>query len=127
MAYEIIPQAPNYEINECGRLRNRKTGRILKWLFTKTRSTRKTILRHEGANVVVTLPSLMWQLHGRLIHKKRPVQVVAECGYSKKFFDSIKQCAQFLASRTGKNFNGIRYKLSERKLNVYGWSIKYLA
>ena len=71
MSYEIIPQAPNYEMNGMGVVRNRKTGRIRKW--TITNSGIKRISFWVGKkNISLSYPYLMWQLHGEILSRVRP-------------------------------------------------------
>lgn len=80
MSYEIIPQAPRYEMNASGVIRNRATGKILKW--TKGNHGTKTAQLYLGnrKRICVTLPHLLWQLHGNCTSPVAPIAVSIKKG-----------------------------------------------
>ena len=124
MSYEIIPQAPNYEMNGMGIVRNRKTGRIRKW--TITNSGIKRISFWVGKkNISLSYPYLMWQLHGEILSKVRPVPVVATKGTRTMRFDSLNRCVHFLADVTPLTVNGIWHHIKRRHNKVADWDIHY--
>ena len=122
--FEVIPQAPRYEMNARGVLRNRETGYILKWSLSP-KGTKTTSLTYAGKKITVTLPHLMWQLHGRIISKKRPVPVVISKGTRSIRFDSFRQCARYLAKYHGLKEASCQTSLVKRYKHVGGWYIHY--
>ncbi len=125
MAFEIIPQAPNYELSETGVLRNRRTKYKLKWSIAPY-GDKFTVLRHEGKKVKVHLPSLLWQLHGRCISKRAPIAVSIKKGTRSLRFDSLSSCARFLPTVTRYTFNGVWTKLMRRHTQIADWEIRYI-
>ena len=122
--FEVIPQAPRYEMNARGVLRNRETGYILKWSLSP-KGTKTTSLTYAGKKITVTLPHLMWQLHGKIISKKRPVPVVISKGTRSMRFDSLRQCARFLEEVAQLTFWGAWFHLVKRRTSVADWHIHY--
>ena len=124
MSFEIIPQAPRYEMNSKGVLRNRETGKTLKWSLSP-RGTKTATLCWHGKRMTVTQPHMLWQLHGKIVSKKRPVPVVISKGTRSIRFDSLKQCAVFLDEVTHLTFKGAWYHLARRHKPVADWSVYY--
>ena len=124
MSFEIIPQAPRYEMNQHGVLRNRETGKTLKWSLSP-RGTKTAMLCWHGKRMTVTQPHLLWQLHGKIVSKKRPVPVVISKGTRSMRFDSLKQCALYLEKYHGKKLSSCQAGLARRQKHVGGWSVHY--
>ena len=124
MAYEVIPQAPNYEMNENGFVRNRQTKRILKWQRGRCQ-TKQITFRVKGKRICLSQPSLMWYLHGRITSKKRPIPVVISKGTRSMRFDSLKQCSTWLAECHGLSESTCWIKLVRRVKVIDGWDIHY--
>ena len=59
MSYEIIPQAPRYEMNQCGVVRNRETGYILKWQLSKHNNKIKTLRTDAGKKIIIAAHALV--------------------------------------------------------------------
>ena len=94
MAYERnsflpIPQAPKYEMNKQGVIRNRKTRQIIRW---QMRGTSKLVTLHtsSGKQVCVTYPSLMWLLFGECVGKKAAIPVSISQGNRQHYFPSCR-------------------------------------
>ena len=122
--FEIVPQAPRYEMNSMGIMRNRETGRILKWQVHK--HGHKFMALHNGGNKVgVSQCSLLWLLHGQIKAKKAPITTFITKGTRTLRFDSLKQCALFLQSVTHLTFNGVRYHFRKRHTKIAEWDIRY--
>ena len=78
------------------------------------------------SKVCVTLPNLLWLLHGNIIHRKAvTVPCVAEKGTRYLRFDTITACATFLASVTHLKFGGAYFHLARRKVLIADWHISY--
>ena len=123
LAFETIPQAPRYEVNRRGDVRNKKTGKIRKWV--KRKRGANMVLFNGGKRVAVTRGGLLWQLFGiiknkntqkavRLIHNPRSI-----------LFDSHGQAARFLQTRVGLTRSGIMNYFWRRSTNIYGWDVEY--
>ncbi|MBR3745638.1 MAG: hypothetical protein IKN27_01600 [Selenomonadaceae bacterium] len=122
--FETIPQAPRYEINSMGILRNRETKRILKWQVHE-HGHKFMALWTDTGKVGVSQCSLLWLLHGKIKHKKPPVQTVISKGTRTFHFDSLLQAATFLASVTSLSFAGVRYHFRHRHNKIAEWYIRY--
>lgn len=122
--FETIPQAPRYEINSAGVVRNRETGYILKWIKDKGKSPR-VCLYSGDKQFCFTRPTLLWQMHGKIISKRAPIPVTISKGARAIRFDSRKQCAQFLAEKTSKKFSTIWWALAKKKETVGDYTIHY--
>ena len=126
MSYEIIPQAPRYEMNVAGTIRNRTTGKILKWQ-TSPHGTKTAQLYLGGRKkICVTLPHLLWQLHGRVISKVAPIAVSIKKGTRSLRFDSFSDCARFLAKVTHLKPNGVLHHFRHRHTKIFDWQIRYI-
>ena len=119
-----IPQAPNYEINSQGHVRNKSTGLILKWTPSKY-GTPNLVLHNAGKRIFVTLPSLMWLIHGQIIAKKMPVPVAIQKGTRYLRFDTLTACAKFLTTVTHFHFAGALTHLSRRHTQIADWHVQY--
>lgn len=123
--FETIPQAPNYEVNSQGDVRNKSTGVILQWLQKKY-GTPNLTLHNAGKRIYVTLPSLMWLVHGQIIAKKMPVPVAIQKGTRYLRFDTLSACAKFLTTVTHFHFAGALSQLSRRHTQIADWKIRYI-
>lgn len=122
--FETIPQAPRYEMNSMGILRNRDTKRILKWQVHE-HGHKFMALWTDTGKVGVSQCSLLWLLHGKIKHKKPPVQTVISKGTRTLHFDSLKQCALFLVSVTSLSFACIWRRFNRRHNKIAEWDIHY--
>lgn len=127
MNYEIIPQAPRYEMNGAGVIRNRKTGKFLKWYKTgRYNKTDTATLMNNGKKIRVSRPSLLWQLYGSVTSKTVPVAVSLQRGTRTLRFDSLKACAGFLARVVHLTKGAVRYHLTKRRTKIADWEIRYI-
>lgn len=122
--FETIPQAPRYEINSQGVMRNRETKRILKWQVHE-HGHKYMALWAGDKKVGVSQCSLLWLLHGKIKHKKPPVPTVISKGTRTFHFDSLLQAATFLASVTSLSFAGVWYHFRHRHNKIAEWDIRY--
>ena len=122
--FEIVPQAPRYEMNSMGIMRNRKTGRILKWQVRKSGNKIMT-LRNDKTKVHISQYSLLWFLFGKITAKKAPVTTFITKGTRTLRFDSLKQCAMFLEKVTPLSSAGVCNHLWRRHTKIADWNIRY--
>jgi len=61
-----IPDAPRYEINKLGEVRNRRTGRILKTYYNQ-RGIECVQMRDAGYEITRSVPKLVWDLLGEIV------------------------------------------------------------
>ena len=123
--FVTIPQAPRYEINSWGVLRNRKTGYILKWR-TYAHGQKAMALNVGGKKITVSKFSLLWLLHGKIKAKRPPMAVSISKGTRTMYFDSLNQCAKFLATVTRFHHGGVWYYLRARRNKIADWDIQYV-
>lgn len=127
MSWEIIPQAPNYEMNSAGMIRNRTTSKILKWYKTGRHNKSNTItLMNNGRPIRVSQLHLLWQMHGRCTSKVVPIAVSIKKGTRTLRFDSMNACANFLAPIIHLTSNSVRYHLTKRHAQIDDWEIRYI-
>ena len=125
MSFEIIPQAPNYEINGAGVLRNRKTKKVRKWSKRQNGTTR-IALRSNKKMVYLTQSSLLWQLHGLCTGRTAPIAASINKGTRSLHFDSLTSCSKFLAKVTPLTFKAVNRRLSRRHAQIADWQIRYI-
>ena len=123
--FVTIPQAPRYEINSFGVLRNRDTGYILKWQVHK-HGHKHMVLWQGNKKVGVSQCSLLWLLHGKITAKKQPIANIIKKGTRTMHFDSLKQCAKFLEKTTSLTFAGVWFHMMKRHNKIADWDIRYL-
>ena len=124
--FETIPQAPRYEMNGRGVIRNKSTGKILKWGKGIHDTPQMNLVSTSGKKICVTKPSLLWFLHGKIICKKRTTPVRVKKGTRSIRFDSLSQAARFLSEVTHLKPQGAWYHLSRRRAKViHGWQVRY--
>lgn len=113
-----------YELNNRGLLRNSVTKRIL----TKIVHNRFIgfHIRSDDKKSFVTLKNLMWEVYGVVPQSlNSPVSCsVFKNGVFKKF-DSLRDCAVFLAGFIYLSSETIENYLGKRCTEFYGWKIKY--
>lgn len=124
--WQVIPEAPNYEISNRGVIRNRKTGRILKWIMCKHSKTLRAGLRNEaGESICVTRGGLMNYLFGvRGKFQALPVHVTR--GGCSWYFESCQKCSEWLATKVNYSASAVAHWLVERKAEICGYGITYL-
>ena len=126
MTWQTIPQAPRYEINSQGVVRNRQTGYVLKWQ-TRNVSNKQISLRDDnGKSVCLSYPSLILQLFGERVGKTTRVPVNIVKGNQRRFFDSCRQCSFFLAKAVPIPLSTVWNKLARRHEFIGGWRVDYL-
>ena len=126
MSYEIIPQAPRYEMNNQGLIRNRETGKVLKWQISPHGTKTVQLYLGDRKKICVTQPHLLWQLPGRCTSKVAPIAVSIKKGTRSLRFDSLSDCAKFLASVTNLKPNGVWMYLVRRRTQIADWEIRYI-
>ena len=120
-----IPHATRYEMNNKGVVRNRQTGKILKWGKGIHGTPTLNLYLDDGKKICATLPNLMWLMHGDIVSKTRPVPTVVKKGTRSLSFDSLKQCALFLGEVTHLTYDGVWYHLHRRHKKIADWYIHY--
>ena len=93
---------------------------LLKWSLSP-KGTKNAMLRWNGKRMTMTQPHLLWQLHGKIVSKKRLVPVVISKGTRSLRFNSLKQCACWLAKYHGKNQASCQAGLPRIQKHVGGW------
>ncbi|MBR1645236.1 MAG: hypothetical protein IJ774_05900 [Selenomonadaceae bacterium] len=130
-----IPLAPKYEINQFGDVRNIASGVVVKPWIPKDRVADKQVyLRIEtgGKAKSFHVSGLLYYVHGiipkRKAHSRIPVPVVVSHGKNERYcFDSIRQAANFLATRIPKTAQRIHTAIcSKHPKEFHGWKINYL-
>ena len=125
--FETIPQAPQYEINTKGRVRNKKTGNFLKWYKVKGKTEQLSLkVDKYGKTVSVTKCSLLWYLFGIAASKKMPIPCRVKKGTRSLRFDSLAECARWFAMYHGKTYGRYLGSLGKRQKHIGGWVIEYL-
>ena len=112
-----------YEISIHGVIRNAKTKHILK----QDRRGGRVCMRHNGKDVFRSVADLLWEVHG--IIKKgrhRHISCFAENHSSKFFFENLKACARFLATKIYYAVRTIHNWLSEGKSTFGDWSVTFI-
>lgn len=123
--YLTIPQAPKYEINSFGVVRNKDTGYILKW-YASPKGFDVMTLGSGKAKTIVSKPNLLWLLHGQITYKKPlAVPCIAKKGTRYARFDTITSCSKFLAKVTHLTQSGAYFHLVRRKEQIADWQIEY--
>ena len=117
-----IPDFPLYEMHSRGSIRNIKTKCPIvpneKGIVAL--SCGKHIFKH------FSIKNLLWLVHGHVVQLKLPVPCSAENQHGKFFFDSIRQCAFFLAERLPYSPDYIHVRLCKLRLSRFAdWSISY--
>lgn len=125
--FETIPQAPRYEINSQGIIRNRETGQIIKWQKMSHCNTKQAkLFVGDCKYVCVSQPSLLWLLHGKITSKVAPHAIVVKKGTRELRLDSLLAGARFLAKMTGLTVGGVWYHLAKKRHTmIHGWQIHY--
>lgn len=122
--WQTIPFAPNYEMNCSGKLRNKKTGYVLKWRSSKHNAPQVS-LSVNGKMVYASRAGLLWLLFG-IIPKTCPKPVLISKGARSLRFDSFRQCANFLAPQLFYSAERIMTFLVQRHAQIGDWSVHYL-
>ena len=119
--FEPIPSLDNrYEIGITGKVRNAKSK-------LPTKVHRGAIyIYHAGKYKTVSVNSLLWEVHGVIKSMHMPCPCTAKNNSSRKFFESMKACARFIAERTRKRFITVYNLICKRKAEIFGWVITYL-
>lgn len=123
--FVTIPQAPNYEMDSAGFIRNKKSGRFLKWWGKY--EDRMCLFLGGYKKIHVMKKNLLWLLHGKITSKRAPVPVVATKGYRSLRFDNLRACARYLATVTHYTSDGVYSRFMRRHSTVGDWKIEYLS
>ena len=115
-----------YEISKSGCLRNVRTKRVLK-LITRADGSAYYQAVVNGKVTSRSPIGLLWECHGIMPKKKpqTPIPVTIQKGAEKKYFPTMKECAEFLSKRVFLCTIYLRCILSRRESEIYGWNIKY--
>ena len=122
--FEPIPSLDGcYEINQRGIVRNVKTKRINK--LYNNREVK--LINNNGKRIYAHPNTYLWEVHGYYRKpKKQKVKCSAENEWGKHFFDSLADCARFLAPKVFLAVLTIRVDyLSKRTTEIDGWKITY--
>ena len=123
MAYEVIPWAPRYEVDQNGRLRNRQTGKQIKWF--KSKNTKRTRLSYQGKLYWISQPSLLREIFGQPTRQGMAMPVRLSKGNRSIYFDSMNQCRAYLTEHCGLARGTARQYLYSRKAEIAGWKVQY--
>lgn len=120
--FKIIPEAPNYEINRDGVVRNRQTGATLKLssvMQVGLRTAGKTIFRNPKllAAEIFKLPAPK--------RKNAPVPITLSKDGRELSFKSILSAAKWLEHEVFYSCNHIQSLMHKRKHEIYGWAVFY--
>lgn len=122
--FEPIPSLNGrYEINARGIVRNSKTKQIIK--PDKYGFVRPYVKEQKKA---VRFNNYLWEIHGSYRKPKRQnaIKCSAENDLGKHFFNSLADCAKFLAPKVFYTVKTIRFDyLTRRKPEINGWKITY--
>ena len=124
--YLPIPNATRYELSGAGIIRKVTTGKVIKWRQMPSGTKQTNLINDDGKKIIVSLPYLLWLLHGKIIAKKMPVPVSVDKGSRHLRFDTLSACANFLASVTHLKAGGAYYHLTRRHPVIADWHIAYL-
>lgn len=120
--WEKVPSLNNlYEINLQGELRNIKSKRLLK---LKRNGCYETKINQKS--ICVSKKDLLWEVHGIIERKNAPLAVIAIKNKVAYKFDSLSQCARFLAPKVNYSIGNLLYKLSGCRVEkICDWEIFY--
>lgn len=120
-SFEPIPSLDyRYEIGITGKVRNAKSKLPVK------NSKGSVFVFHKGKVKVVSVNSLLWEVHGIIKSTRMRRPCTAEKTGSRKFFESMKACARFIAERVNRSVSTVYGLIFSRKAEVYGWHITFL-
>ena len=126
--FQTITQAPKYEMNRRGDIRNKSTGQLLRWYKNGKATLRMNLHTTNRKTVSVTLHSLLWQLFGIEMPKRkgviRPVAIAK--GNRSLYFETSQACAKFLAKKESYSVGYTATLLSQRRRVIFGWTVNYL-
>lgn len=120
-----IPSLENkYEINEEGVVRNAKTKKRV-----VGKANESFCFHLNGKRIWRMLQDLMWEVHGVLPQKssvmKTPIPVQIQKYGEYHCFTSMRQCAKFLAPLIFYSERTIRFLLTKKPEELFGWKIFY--
>lgn len=120
-----VPDAPNYEISSTGKVRNRKTGKVLK-PYTSKRGENIISLSVKSHVKKVSANNLLWLVHGTVKGRTTiAVPVVIIKGNERRYFETCRKAARFIAARECYSDKAVRYYFRYRRNEAYGWKIIY--
>lgn len=120
-----VPDAPNYEISSTGKVRNRKTGKVLK-PYTSKKGDNVIALSLKNHVRRVSVNNLLWLVHGTVKGRTTiAVPVVITKGNERRYFESSREAARFIAARECYTDKAVRYYFRYRRNEAYGWKINY--
>lgn len=121
--FKIIPDAPNYEINREGVVRNRKTGAT-----RKLSSGRQVGLYTTVGKPIYRSPKVLAAKIFKLPTPKQrhaPVPVTLSKDDRKLSFKNIVTAAEWLENEVLHSFEHIKDLMHKRKPEIYGWNVTY--
>lgn len=122
--FEPIPSlGSRYEVNQRGTIRNTNTKKILK----RKKYNLVTVDNNVGVSITRNFNTYLWEVLGYYRKPKwQRVKCSAENDFGKHFFDSLTDCANFLAPKIYFTADSIRsHFLVRRRTEVHGWKITY--
>ena len=113
-----IPSLNNqYEINSQGVVRNVRTKREL-----------QPFISFANPKTTKTIASLLWEVHGIKPKGQNTRAISVSCTDKKGKtynFNSLKDCAKFLAPKTHYPIRSLEDYMSRRKTEIGEWTMKY--
>ncbi len=117
-----IFSAPNYEINRRGKVRNRKTKRILKLL-----NNNKVRIYINGQAKDRSISNLLYETFGvKTKNARLSIPLFVSKGNLRFHFDSLAAAARFLSKQLFLSFAAVHSYFTKRRTDIYGWRINYL-
>lgn len=121
--FKIIPEAPNYEINREGVVRNRQTGATLK----PTSAGQVGLYIADGKPTFRNPKVLAAEIFNLPAPKQRhaPIPVTLSKDDRKFTFKNILSAAEWLENEVFHSFDHIKKIMHKRKPEIYGWDVTY--
>lgn len=119
-----IPSLDNrYEINRLGKVRNAVSKKLVKPKL----NGKCYCFQIDYKYISRAVADLLWEVHG-IIRKRRfrPCRCRAEKFRAKYSFESMKDCARFLAPKVFYSVGWLQQRLYRRDREIFGWKITYL-
>lgn len=121
--FKIIPEAPNYEINREGVVRNRKTSRVLK----PTSVGQVGLYIAVGERIRRYPKSLAAEIFNLPMPKRRtaPGPITLSKGDCKFSFKNILSAAEWLSAEVFFSCGYLQSLMHKRDSEIYGWDVTY--
>ena len=127
MDFEPIPSLDyRYEIDQHGTVRNAETKKVLKPRTVKGVRTSSLSIKINGKKTTYSIPSLLWEVHGKLSNPTIPIGVTISKGGEVHYFPSLYKCSIWLEPRLHLKRRSIQNGyLYLRRSEIAGWKITY--